>query len=306
MVCWKTGVTQSAVCDINMNNDSNPKADHIIKRLAVLLFINLLSCPVAAAQPDENAIPADPGTLVRWSAPATKRCSMEGRSWPALQETCFYPVDLLHKPGPVRITRQGYKSKESAYISVEPFPYGTREIDLGDIPQANPSPKDLIRSERERRMLNKVWKRKEGPAKFTLPLGKPARPLPEGQDFGMKQIFNGKPAAQPHMGVDYPVPAGTPVLAVADGKVVVAKDLFFPGNAVFIDHGDGLITMYFHLSEIKVKPGQEVEKGGSIGVAGTTGRSTGPHLFFGIRWHGARINPMFLLEDPAKIPAVNP
>jgi murein DD-endopeptidase MepM/ murein hydrolase activator NlpD len=76
--------------------------------------------------------------------------------------------------------------------------------------------------------------------------------------------------------------------------------------SVFIDHGDGLITMYFHLSEIKVKAGQKVEKGGSIGSVGTTGRSTGPHLFFGVRWHGTRINPLFLFEDPARIPAVNP
>jgi hypothetical protein len=70
--------------------------------------------------------------------------------------------------------------------------------------------------------------------------------------------------------------------------------------------GDNLITMYFYLSEIKVTTGQEVKKGDIIGLVGTTGRSTGPHLFFGIRWHNARINPQFLLDDPAKIPAVIP
>ena len=271
-----------------------------------LLLIHSLSCPTMAAQADKITVSADPGTLVRWSAPATKRCGMNGRSWLALQETCYYPVDLLHKPGLIKITRWGFKRSESAYISVEPFPYGTREVELGDIPQANPSRKDLMRSERERKMLNKVLKRKEGPAEFTLPLGKPASPLPEGKDFGVKQIFNGKPAAQPHTGADYLVPADMPVLSAADGTVVVAEDQFFPGNAVYIDHGDGLITMYFHLSEIKVKAGQKVEKGSTIGISGTTGRSTGPHLFFGVRWHGARINPKFLLEDPAKIPAVGP
>ncbi len=103
---------------------------------------------------------------------------------------------------------------------------------------------------------------------------------------------------------DYSTPEGTRVLAVADGTVVMAEDLFFPGNAVFIDHGDGHISMYFHLSEIGVKAEQQVSKGDTLGLVGTTGRSTGTHLFFGIRWHGARINPQFLLEDPAKIPAV--
>jgi murein DD-endopeptidase MepM/ murein hydrolase activator NlpD len=271
-----------------------------------LALVCSIPCPALAAQGHGATVSAAPGTLVRGSAPGTKRRSMSGRSWPALQETCYYPVDLLQKPGLIKITRWGRGPGESAQISVEPYAYETQAIDLGDIPQANPSPKDLQRDAREQALLNKVWKRKEGPAKFTLPLGAPARPMPEGKDFGPKRVFNGKPAAQPHTGADYATPANTPVLAVADGTVVVAKDLFFPGNAVFIDHGDGLISMSFHLAEIKVKAGQQIKKGDTVGLVGTTGRSTGPHLFFGVRWHGARINPHFLLEDPAKIPAVAP
>ncbi|MEN6438945.1 MAG: M23 family metallopeptidase [Syntrophobacter sp.] len=122
----------------------------------------------------------------------------------------------------------------------------------------------------------------------------------------MKQIFNGKPAAQPHTGADYLTPAGTKVLAVADGAVMVAEDLFFDGNAVFIDHGDGLIAMSFHLSEINVNVDRKVHKGDTAGMVGTAGRSTGPHLFFGVRWHGARIDIQFLLDDSAEIPVVSP
>jgi len=272
----------------------------------MLALVCSLPYSAMAAQVHEATVSAAPGTLVRWSAPATKSCGMNGRRWPALQETCYYPVDLLHKPGLIKITRSGNGRSESAHISVEPYPYGTQEIDLGDIPQANPSPKDLLRDKRERNLLNKVWLRKEGPAMFELPLEKPAKPLPAGKDFGVKRIFNGKPAAQPHTGADYLTPAGTEVLAVADGTVVVAEDLFFEGNAVFIDHGDGLITMSFHLSEINVKAGQTVQRGDTTGLIGTTGRSTGPNLFFGVRWHDARIDPRFLFEDPAKIPAVSP
>ena len=271
---------------------------------AALALVCSMPCPALAAKGPGVTVSAAPGTLVRWSAPGTKRCGMNGRFWPALEETCYYPVDLLHKPGLIKITRWGHGPGESAHISVEPYPYETEEIDLGDIPQANPSSKDLKRDAHEQALLNKIWKRKEGPAEFTLPLGAPAHPLPEGKAFGAKRVFNGKSAAHPHTGADYATPADTPVLAVADGTVVIAQDLFFPGNAVFIDHGAGLISMSFHLSEIKVKAGQQVKKGETIGLVGTTGRSTGPHLFFGVRWHDARINPQFLLKDPAKIPAV--
>ena len=98
------------------------------------------------------------------------------------------------------------------------------------------------------------------------------------------------------MGADYSLSQGSHVQAVAEGTVVLAEDQFYPGDAMYIDHGGGLISMYFHLSEIKVMAGQEVKKGDTVGLVGTTGRSTGAHLFFGVRWHNARINPQFLLD----------
>jgi murein DD-endopeptidase MepM/ murein hydrolase activator NlpD len=230
---------------------------------------------------------------------------MKGRAWAALQETCYYPIDLLQKPALIAIARWGTGPRKLAHISVEPYEYGTEEIDLPNIPQANPSSEDLKRDSGDQALLSKVWSRSEGPPRFTLPLGAPANPLPKGKSFGVKRVFNGKPAPHLHTGADYATPVGTPVLAVADGTVVVAKDMFFEGNAVFIDHGDGLISMYFHLSEIKVQAGQEVKKGHTLGRVGSTGRATGPHLFFGVRWHDARIDPQFLLEDPGKIPTVD-
>ena len=90
---------------------------------------------------------------------------------------------------------------------------------------------------------------------------------------------------------------GTPVLAAAPGVVALAEEHFFGGNSVFIDHGDGLFTMYLHLSEILVKPGQEVRAGDRVGLVGATGRASGPHLHFGVRWRGARIDPAVLLAS---------
>jgi murein DD-endopeptidase MepM/ murein hydrolase activator NlpD len=268
---------------------------------------------VAAGPVSASARPADipvatvdavQGTVVRWSVPGTKRCGMGGRSWAALQETCYYPIDVLHKPGLVSVSRQGVGPARFANILVGLSSYGAQDITLGDIPQANPSPADLRRNARDQALLAKVWARREGPARFTLPLGTPATPLPEAKGFGAKWIFNGKPdSSETHSGVDYALGPGTPVLAIADGTVVVAEDLFFTGNAVFIDHGNGLISMYFHFSEIKVQAGQDVKKGETLGLVGSTGRVMGAHLHMGLRWHDARIDPQALLDDPAKIPA---
>jgi murein DD-endopeptidase MepM/ murein hydrolase activator NlpD len=190
------------------------------------------------------------------------------------------------------------------HITVDAIDYGVEEIGLPDIPQAHPSAADLRRDARDRAKLARIFHRREGMPKFTLPLSPPANPLPPGKSFGVKRIFNGKPASQRHTGVDYPTPVGSPVLAVAEGTVVMAEEMFFEGNAVFIDHGDGLISMYFHLADIQVAAGEEVKKGHLLGHVGSTGRATGPHLFFGIRWHDARINPRFVLEEPSKIPSI--
>lgn len=136
---------------------------------------------------------------------------MHGRSWLALHETCYYPIYVLQKPGLVTITRSSRGHSESAQILVTPSQYETQEVDLGNIPQANPSSEDRRTAAREDAELARVWKHREGPASFTLPLGAPLRPMPKGRDFGANRIFNGKPAGQPHMGADYTAPQGSDV-----------------------------------------------------------------------------------------------
>jgi len=257
-----------------------------------------------AADVPVATIEAQQGTLVRWSVPGTKRCGMAGRSWAALQETCYYPVDMLRAPGLVRVSRQGVGPARFAHISVVASSYGTQDIQLGDIPQANPSAADLRRNARDQALVAKAWARRESPARFTLPLGRPTTNLPKGEGFGAKWVFNTKPeSSEIHSGADYALAPGTPVIALADGTVAIAEDLFFAGKAVFVDHGNGLIGMYFHMSELKVQAGQDVKKGETLGLVGSTGRVTGPHLHLGVRWHDARIDPQTLLDDPAKIPS---
>ena len=117
--------------------------------------------------------------------------------------------------------------------------------------------------------------------------------------FGSRRVINGQ-KKRPHSGEDIAAPKGTPVLAINTGTVVAAVDHFFSGKGVIIDHGVGLFSMYFHLSEVNVQTGQTLRKGGTLGKVGATGRATGPHLHWGIRLNGARVNPYALTTLPIK------
>ena len=117
-------------------------------------------------------------------------------------------------------------------------------------------------------------------------------------NFGARRVYNGKTKSF-HAGLDLGAKEGTPVQAAGDGRVVLAGDLYFSGGSVLLDHGAGLFTQYFHLSRIDVKEGDFVAKGTRLGAAGHTGRVTGPHLHWGAKLHGARVNPEDLLALPA-------
>ena len=112
--------------------------------------------------------------------------------------------------------------------------------------------------------------------------------------YGTSRAFNGK-LASVHRGLDFHAPMGTPVHASNDGEVVLARELFYEGNCIVIDHGLGFMTMYMHLSEFKVKEGDKVEKGQVIALSGDTGRATGPHLHMSVRWNGEYLDPAKLL-----------
>lgn len=132
------------------------------------------------------------------------------------------------------------------------------------------------------------------------------RPVPQeasASSFGSRRIINGK-RRSPHTGTDLSSPMGTEVLAANHGKVVLVGEFYFAGGSVVIDHGGGLFTMYFHLSELRVEEGMMVRRGEVIALSGKSGRVTGPHLHWGARLANARIEPLELLRKlPGDLPA---
>jgi murein DD-endopeptidase MepM/ murein hydrolase activator NlpD len=113
--------------------------------------------------------------------------------------------------------------------------------------------------------------------------------------FGTARVFNQEVQSR-HLGLDYGVPAGTPVRAVNRGTVILARPLYFEGSCIVIDHGQGLFSLYLHLSDFRVKEGDQVETGQLIGLSGGSGRATGPHLHLAIRWQGVYLDPARLLK----------
>lgn len=243
-----------------------------------------------------------PGGLVRWPGEGVESCGQAGRTWRAISGDCWYPIDLLTPEGELQLARWRNGRREQAVVRVSAYPYEVQHITLQDDSQVDLSAADLERVREENRRIGALWSR-ETPRRFDLPLSSPLEPLPSGGRFGSRRFFNDQPRS-PHTGVDYSVGEGTPVLAIADGTVVLAGDFFFSGGSLFLDHGDGLISMYFHLSERSVGEGSDVRRGDVLGRVGQTGRATGPHLHIGVRWRGARIDPSLLLAPTDEIPTI--
>ena len=153
----------------------------------------------------------------------------------------------------------------------------------------------LERVSREQAVLDRLWESATPERFWRGPFQIPVDGAGTASGFGLRRIINGEPRA-PHTGADFSAPQGAPVLAANAGVVALVDDQFFAGRSVVLDHGLGLYTMYFHLEESLVRPGQRVGRGDPIARVGQSGRATGPHLHWGARLHGTRIDPQELLR----------
>ena len=197
------------------------------------------------------------------------------------------PLDMT--PGPHELSVKIGGETKSESFTVNPKSYPEQHITLKDKSKVELSAADLARAEREIAAIKQLklhWRAaQDTDMDFIVPAeGKLA------SRFGLRRFFNGE-ARAPHVGLDVAVARGTPVKATAQGTVLAVGDYFFNGKTVFVDHGNGLITMYCHLDRIDVQAGEPVSKAQLLGLSGMTGRATGPHLHWSVVLNGAMIDP---------------
>lgn len=279
---------------------------------AVLVF---LATPVRAASP--WTVTAQPTKLFN-GAPvlfklntATKLDSLSG-TWLGHQLTFSYEastktwfalagVSFATPPGIYTLELTGSRAaSESPLQFKHTFAVGNAQYPKTyvhlEVPKkfTEPDPEQLKQIEDAKKIkdeyLSRVTPQRQWDGNFTAPADAPTSDV-----FGSQRIFNGV-AQREHQGLDYRVPTGTPVAAMNSGTILLARFLYYEGNCVVIDHGQGLLTLYFHLSELKVKEGDTVKRGDEIGLSGSTGRATGPHLHVAVRWQGTYLDPARLMQ----------
>lgn len=230
----------------------------------------------------------------------------DGRPIPLWRETPTSPtlraligIDLEKTPGQYEwklswSSADGQPLVCSMPISVRAGKFPTERLTV-EKQFVQPDPEQQKRAEEDQKKMKAIydtvtpevmWK-----GKFIVPL----KGVSTGGNFGRRRVLNGE-ARSPHAGVDFPAASGTPVYAAQSGKVVLAENLYYSGNTVVIDHGFGIYTLYAHLSEIGVHPGDSVEVSAEIGKVGATGRVTGPHLHWGLTIDHARVNALQIMQ----------
>ena len=271
--------------------------DRPMKTIVLLLLLALPSIAAAALPPHTAAVPGGVAVIDLGpadGAPPVLRyrkqrvmVQRDGNRWKAV-----VGIPLGTKPGPQKVTRDDGKALTFA---VQPRQYATQHLTIKNKRKVNPNAQDMQRIRAERKRINAAlehWRETaEVETRFILPVeGRLSSP------FGLRRYFNEQPR-KPHSGIDIAAPEGTPIRAPASGTVLDTGDYFFNGNTVFLDHGQGLVTMYCHMSRIDVRPGQVVKQGEVIGAVGQTGRVTGPHLHWGVSLNDARVDPALFFDD---------
>ena len=270
--------------------------------LAAILTILTMATGSALALPLASNVPGGIarvplGTLLDF--PDTPKAWLDGQSvWVAADDghwVAVVGVPLDTPPGTKTLRVATNRGERSVSFPVVEKRYAEQHVRLKDSSKITLSPDDEKRAlaEIERiQSLKKHWREVDDiDSSFIRPA--------DGRlssRFGLRRIFNGVPRA-PHSGLDIAVPRGAPIIAAAGGRVLAIDDYFFNGKTVFIDHGNGLLSMYCHLDRMDVKPGETLRKGQRLGLAGATGRASGPHLHWSVVLNGTMVDPeLFLVQ----------
>jgi hypothetical protein len=281
------------------------------RRFLTIIWIS--ACVLPAAHAQSHAVALTPA-LVEAGSPelirvdASDGASIDGewlgrkleffrgrdsRAWFALAG-----VDVEAPAGPSELKISTHDAKGalgplSRTVEIHPAHYHTGALTVS--PKfVEPDPEALKQIQAESQLKAKVFAASASEPLWSGSFRVPVN-APPTSSFGTRRIFNGK-LASVHKGMDFRAASGTPVRSGNSGVVVLARPLYYEGNCVFIDHGLGLFTLSMHLSRIDVKEGQHVATGDQLGLSGATGRVTGPHLHWAVRWQGAYLDPAKLLR----------
>jgi hypothetical protein len=277
--------------------------------LGLSAFLAILSCTAyaqsTAVMLTPTVVESGSPELIRVDAPATAKLDgdwlgrkldffrgRDGQAWFALAG-----VDVEAPAGPstlrIVVHTGGDALDLSRTVEIHPAHYRTGSLSVA--PKfVEPGPETLQQIEAERQLKDGVFAASSPEPLWTGSFHRPVS-APPTASFGVRRIFNGK-LASIHKGMDFRAATGTPVRAGNGGVVVLARPLYYEGNCVVIDHGLGLFTISMHLSRIDVQVGQRVDTGDRLGLSGATGRVTGPHLHWAVRWQDAYLDPAKLLQ----------
>jgi murein DD-endopeptidase MepM/ murein hydrolase activator NlpD len=204
-------------------------------------------------------------------------------------------IPLDAKPGEHALVVGTSDPLQRVGFVIEPKEYEVQRLTIQNKRMVEPSAQDLKRIEKESKViiaaLQQFTETSNVPLIFTPPVDGAL-----SSTFGLRRFFNDQ-ERKPHSGLDLAAPRGTPIHAPAAGEVIAVGNFFFNGNTVFLDHGQGLVSMYSHMDRIDVKKGQRLGKGARLGTVGMTGRVTGPHLHWTVSLNDSRIDPMLLFNE---------
>lgn len=270
-----------------------------MKALAVAI-LGLVWAGIAHSQPVELSGRLEQGGIVHGQVEPGTDMKIDGRTISVSDTGLFvFGLDRDAKPMANLLLIHADGRQSAQVLSIAPRDWIVERVD--GLPQdtVTPDPETVKRIQTEGGMIVAARNRTEPLPFFETGFLQPAQGRISGV-FGSQRILNGQPRS-PHSGLDIAAPIGTPILATADGIVSLVHDgMILTGKTIMIDHGFGLDSVYIHMSEIKVAEGQAVKQGDVIGAIGVTGRTSGPHLHFGISWYGAKLDPQTVM---AALPA---
>ena len=253
------------------------------------------SGPLGTERPAAQESSAVPGGIHRFPLPKGMNFARyRGKPLLIYRNQVILGIPLDAAPGEHRAQLTGPEGQRTHVFQVAPKQYPEQRLTIDNPRMVDPLPEDLVRIreeiERQLAQYERFTLRPLDLAPFVQPVaGEVSSP------FGRRRILNGQPR-NPHSGLDIAAPADAPVLAPAPGLVSMTADLFFNGKTLFLDHGQGLITMYCHLNRIHVAEGEEVRRGEMLGQVGATGRATGPHLHWSVSLNGHRVDPALAMR----------